>query len=410
MLPGAGTDGGTFYLAEQLNHTDAEIMYMDFSFASKQIAQRRARMRKLRNIIFINDWIESVPFLGINIFDLVICSGVLHHLKKPFQGLRILNNAQLDNGGAILMVYAQYGRTSIYHIQKVMREINGGEKIVSNELRNTKILLETLPDTNWHFKQNDAYNWNVEEIEIYDRLLHKRDVCYDVAYLHTVVEMGGYRFVEHASPDSRIHMSLNPNVFIKESVPGISKKSVLMKQFIGEIFNGMKSIHTIYISKEIKSEALLNRQENVIFANGLPIGFQNIIHENGRHKNIGNMSYMFAHLSRKGGDREYDSTTGSKVIVRPEYIGEFVLPSSEFSKFTISKLTQKPMRPKLPEKIIYEFIVRSKSNYSISGLKKELRDLYWYLKLTGVFLLKKKSVPSFPKSEDPLIRFFVYNL
>ena len=26
----AGTDGGALYLAEQLNHTDAEIVYMDF--------------------------------------------------------------------------------------------------------------------------------------------------------------------------------------------------------------------------------------------------------------------------------------------------------------------------------------------------------------------------------------------
>ena len=74
LIPGAGTDGGTFHLAEELNHTNAEILYMDFSSVSKQIAQTRATIRKLSNIVWLNDWLESLTFLGVNRFELVICS------------------------------------------------------------------------------------------------------------------------------------------------------------------------------------------------------------------------------------------------------------------------------------------------------------------------------------------------
>ena len=124
-------------MAEQLNHTDTEILYMDFSVASKQISQTRARIRGLRNIIWITSWIQSVPFLGINRFELVICTGVLHHLKGPTKGLQILNDVQLDTGGAVVMVYAKYGRTSVYHIQNVMQIINTRERVLKNEIRNT---------------------------------------------------------------------------------------------------------------------------------------------------------------------------------------------------------------------------------------------------------------------------------
>ena len=410
MIPGGGTDGGTFYLAEQLNHTDAEILYMDFSPVSKQIAQTRTRIRKLSNILWITDWLESVPFLGINRFDFVVSSGVLHHLKRPSKGLKVLNDAQLDTGGAMLMVYARYGRTGVYHIQNMTRQVNGGAKDISNEIRNTKPLLKTLPDTNWYLKRNSVLDLNINDIEIYDRLLHKRDVCYDVLDLYEVVESGGYKFVEYDSPESRITMSLNPKIFITKMVPAISKKSFLMKQSIGEIFDGMVILHSIYISKQTQSEAALNKQGNVIFANGCPLGFQNIIHENGKHSSIDNSSYIFARLSRKGSEREYDKTSGFKIITRPEYIGEFVLPSSNFSKFVITKLTRQPMMPALPEKLVRQFKKESKSNCSIVNLKKEMHKLHWYLKLTGMFLLKKKTIPSFPKSEDPSIRFVVYNV
>ena len=383
---------------------------MDFSTASKRIAQTRARIRNLKNIVWITDWLETVPFLGINRFELVICSGVLHHLKRPSQGLRILNDAQLDDGGAVLMVYARYGRTSVYHIQNIMRKMNIGEREVSNEIINAKALLESLPTSNWYIKRNGILDVNMDDIEMYDRLLHKRDVCYDILDLNALIERGGYKFVDYDSPESRIAMSLSPNVIIKNVVPGILKKSFLLKQSIGGMLNGMIKQHSIYISKETESEAYFYRQGNVIFANGSPLGFQNIIHENSRHRKIGNISYALANLARKGGERKFENSTGFKIVTMPEYIGEFIFPSSEFSKFAISKLTRKPMTPAVPASILFEFIQSSKSNYSSIVLKKQLHDLYWYLKITGIFLLKKKTIPTFPKSQDPNVRFVVYDV
>ena len=111
-------------MAEQLNHTNSEVVYFDFSKSSMSIAQLKVRWRGNLKIVWVIDWIESIPRLGLGYFDFTVSTGVLHHLKKPQHGLRVVNDAQTEYGGAEFMLYGKYGRTSIYQIQELMRIIN----------------------------------------------------------------------------------------------------------------------------------------------------------------------------------------------------------------------------------------------------------------------------------------------
>ena len=45
LVAGGGVGSSTMFLAEQLNHTNAEIVYLDLSPASMAIAQQRAEIR-----------------------------------------------------------------------------------------------------------------------------------------------------------------------------------------------------------------------------------------------------------------------------------------------------------------------------------------------------------------------------
>ena len=42
IVAGGGTGAVTLFYGEQLNHTNAEIMYLDFSSASMQISKKRS--------------------------------------------------------------------------------------------------------------------------------------------------------------------------------------------------------------------------------------------------------------------------------------------------------------------------------------------------------------------------------
>ena len=200
-------------MAEQLNHTDSETVYMDFSQTSMSIAQFRAKMRISLKIVWVTEWIESIPRIGIGHFDFVRCIGVLHHLKNPQKGLNIVNEAQSDHGGASLMVYGKYGRTGVYPIQYVLRILNHNDQAMNRELKNAKNLLEILPESHWfhHFSSSD--HQTMGDIGIYDLLLHKRDVAYSMFDLYEWVKGSGSNLIDFSRPEYRIVLSLKSIVY-----------------------------------------------------------------------------------------------------------------------------------------------------------------------------------------------------
>jgi ubiquinone/menaquinone biosynthesis C-methylase UbiE len=60
LVAGGGTGSALLYLAEQLRHTDAQLVYLDFSWKSLDIARQRAQLRGLRNIRWVHNSIENI--------------------------------------------------------------------------------------------------------------------------------------------------------------------------------------------------------------------------------------------------------------------------------------------------------------------------------------------------------------
>ena len=68
LVVGGGTGSALLYLAEQLRHSDAQLVYLDFSARSLGIARQRAKLRGLKNIRWVHNSLENmgsvVPELG----------------------------------------------------------------------------------------------------------------------------------------------------------------------------------------------------------------------------------------------------------------------------------------------------------------------------------------------------------
>ncbi|HXR88499.1 MAG TPA: tetratricopeptide repeat protein, partial [Stellaceae bacterium] len=83
LVAGCGTGDSVIWLGEQLRDTPSEIVALDLSSASIEIAAARAAMRTLTNIRFVNASLLEAPQLGLGSFDYISCLGVLHHLPDP---------------------------------------------------------------------------------------------------------------------------------------------------------------------------------------------------------------------------------------------------------------------------------------------------------------------------------------
>ena len=117
LIAGCGTSQAARYA---LREPDARITAIDVSDTSLRHTRDLQRKYNLENLELHQLPIERVREIGRS-FDLVVCTGVLHHLPDPDHGLRALRDVLRPSGAMRLMVYARYGRAGIYMMQEYCR-------------------------------------------------------------------------------------------------------------------------------------------------------------------------------------------------------------------------------------------------------------------------------------------------
>lgn len=207
LIAGGGTGDGTIMLAQQLADAGcpAEILYIDLSDAAREVAEARARARKLKTISFRRLSILDVPGADLGVFDYIDCCGVLHHLEDPAEGLKALVSVLAEDGGMGLMLYGELGRTGVYAAQDMLRALTAPDAEPAGKVDVAKRLLKQLPPTNW-LRRNPFLADHLQggESGIYDLLLHSRDRAYRVPEVAALAEAAGLRitaFVEPAAYD-----------------------------------------------------------------------------------------------------------------------------------------------------------------------------------------------------------------
>jgi SAM-dependent methyltransferase len=204
LVAGGGTGDAAIMLAQQLADTgaaDAEIVYLDWSTASRKVAEARAAARKLANIRFVTGSLVEIDKLGLGRFDYIDCCGVLHHLPDPPAGLRTLAGVLAEDGGMGLMLYGRLGRVGVYPAQAMLQALVNDADDTTARLAVAKKLLAQLPATNW-LKRNPFVTDHIVEGDagVFDLLLHARDRAYDVAEVDELVRGCGLRLVAFVPP------------------------------------------------------------------------------------------------------------------------------------------------------------------------------------------------------------------
>lgn len=125
-------------------------------------------------------------------FDLVACTGVVHHLADPDRGLAALREVVAPGGALHLMVYARYGRAGVYMIQEYARRLGVGTS--AEEVRELAGTLKELPP---HHPLRPLFERSPDfrTVEgLADALLNPRDRAYAVPEFLHLVQGAGLRF------------------------------------------------------------------------------------------------------------------------------------------------------------------------------------------------------------------------
>lgn len=264
LVAGGGTGDAAIFLAEQFRDKGAEVVYLDISRSSMEVAQKRAAVRELSNMRWIHGSLLDLPILDIGKFDYINCSGVLHHLDSPEDGLHALKAVLKDDGAICILVYGKYGRTGVYQMQELMRMVNQQEGDIQRMLDNTRAVLQELPATNWFRRGEELISDHKTygDVGIYDIFLHARDRAYSVPELYEWVEGAGLhiRFPYDAAeyqPEGYIH-----NTDLLRTLKALPLKT---QQAAAEIIAGSLIKHVFYATRDEHTVASPDDLDNVPF-------------------------------------------------------------------------------------------------------------------------------------------------
>lgn len=164
---GSGTCQLSITLASGTNN---EVVAFDPTIESLKLGSAFAKSNKVDNCIFVNGDLFSNPF-SKEYFDIVWCSGVLHHTENPKKGFEIVSTWVKPNGYVVIGLYNRFGRFRTVFRQKLFKLLGKGifakkivyffDPILRNDISKEKKLA-------WF---QDQYEHPVETLHTLDEVL-----------------------------------------------------------------------------------------------------------------------------------------------------------------------------------------------------------------------------------------------
>jgi SAM-dependent methyltransferase len=241
---GCGTGDSAIFMASQA--PGAQVVALDASAASLAVTRERARARGLRNVEVVCASLLDLPGLGLGPFDYIVCSGVLHHLPVPLEGLQALVEALGPDGGLGLMLYAPHGRAPVYQVQELLRRLGGADPLHDRVALATEVLA-VLPEQ--HFFKVGRLAEQLLDLAVYgpagivDLLLHACDRAYSIPEVRALL----------AGASLELLGFHRPVLYRPESYPltdelrrRVARLAPAEREAVAELLNGRMIKHELY--------------------------------------------------------------------------------------------------------------------------------------------------------------------
>lgn len=159
------------------NNPNCNVVGIDLSTSSLEHEKGLQEKYNLQNLDLRQCNILDVSSLKKK-FDLIVCTGVLHHMAEPRTGLKCLAEVLNPDGAMALMLYATARRLGLYLLQDAFKRL--GLRQDPSGIETVKKVLEALPNyhyANWFLAGTSDHK---HDSGIVDAFLHVQDKSYSV--------------------------------------------------------------------------------------------------------------------------------------------------------------------------------------------------------------------------------------
>lgn len=179
----AGCGTGETLRRYALTNPGAHLVGYDLSEASLALAAQKIQPIQGVDVHFEQRDILQLPEPDRQ-YDLVSCTGVLHHLADPAKGLRNLVPYLKPDGLFACYLYSAYARREIDMSARIIRMLCGASEPLDKRIDVARRFFNGLPKPHFLLDQpkyeTDVREWIGRDEHLADMFLHPREVLYEL--------------------------------------------------------------------------------------------------------------------------------------------------------------------------------------------------------------------------------------
>lgn len=190
LVAGTGTGQQAIGAATVINNCNVDAF--DLSKSSLSYAIRKSKELDVKNINFFQADLFELDFLDRE-YDLIQCSGVLHHTNDPLSGLLSLKEKCAKTGVIQIGLYSKIAR---FHLNKIRDEIkNSGIGDTKEEMLDFRTKL--LTDENFKDEVKVIAQWGdfYSTSMFRDLCFHKHEIQFDCLEIENLIAEAGLNFI-----------------------------------------------------------------------------------------------------------------------------------------------------------------------------------------------------------------------
>jgi SAM-dependent methyltransferase len=227
---------------------ESDVVGVDISTTSLELTNKLKRKHKLSNLTLREMSVLDIANLR-QTFDLIISTGVIHHLPNPSLALEAFKSALSVDGAIHLMVYGSTLRVGVYWVQDAFKRL-GIIPTTAREVWDALGFIRKLPKHHPVHAYIAAAKSDISfEGGVIDTFFHSQDTSYTLEEVFNLVAQAGFVFNGFQNNADYFHEVVLGNSIKTHYAEEFSQMTFFEQAQCVDLLGGHRGTHRIFISQ-----------------------------------------------------------------------------------------------------------------------------------------------------------------